>query len=558
MAYAMGLDFGTNSVRALVVDTGSGEEIGVSVYYYTSGTEGILLDAQTPDLARQNPQDYLDGLTQSVQGALQEASAALEFDPSLVVGIGVDTTGSTPIPVDHEGRPLALDDHFRNELAAQAWLWKDHTAHQEADEITAVARRMRPQFLARCGGIYSSEWYWSKILHCLRVAPQVFKAAYSWVEHADWIPAVLTDTCHPKVLRRNVCAAGHKAMFSTEWGGYPDETFLAAVDPRLEYVRRGLPSTTHNVSQRAGILTSTWASRLGLPAGIPVAMGAFDAHLGAVGSGIGPGKLVKIMGTSTCDVMVAPLTQDLPSIPGLCGIVAESVLPGYYGLEAGQSAVGDIFNWLVEVIAPHGLSHDALTADAQRLRPGESGLLALDWHNGNRTVLVDQRLTGLILGLTLHSSPHEIYRALIESTAFGACAILQRLEAYDVHTDQIIVCGGISAKNTLVLQIYADILGRPVHVSRSAQTPALGAAMAGAVVAGKDAGGHGSFEEAAAAMTGLRDMVYLPREEMCRLYRRLFALYMRMHDAFGVKGGTDDLYDVMKTLLEIRSSARSR
>ena len=557
MAFAIGLDFGTNSVRALVVSTESGEEIGSFVYGYPSGSAGILLDPKDPDLARQNPQDYLDGLTYAVRGALREAAKDAVFAPSRVVGIGVDTTGSTPIPVDDRGIPLALDDHFTDDLAAQAWLWKDHTAHQEAEEITAVARQLRPQYLARCGGIYSSEWYWAKILHCLRAAPQVFEAADTWVEHADWMPAVLTGTCSPDVLRRNVCAAGHKAMFDSGWGGYPDEEFLAMLDPRLVRARKRLPSFAYNVSQRAGGLSQDWASRIGLPPGIPVATGAFDAHLGAVGSGIGPGKLVKIMGTSTCDVMVAPLAQNLASIPGLCGIVPESVLPGYYGLEAGQSAVGDIFNWLVDGMAPQDLDHAALTKAAQGLRPGESGLLALDWHNGNRTVLVDQRLTGSILGLTLHTAPHELYHALIEATAFGARAILQRIEEYGVPVREIIACGGISTKNSLVMQIYSDVLGRSVSVSRSKQTSALGAAMAGAVVAGRQAGGHNSFEEAAAAMTGVEPTAYRPRKAFREVYDRLFALYMRLHDAFGVRGQSDDLYDVMKELLEIRTTARS-
>lgn len=556
--YAIGLDYGTNSVRALVVDVRTGEEVGTHVFAYPSGRDGILLDPRDPDLARQNPQDYLAGLEASVRGALTAAAAARDgFDPADVIGIGVDTTGSTPMPVDARGQPLAFDPRFRDDLNAQVWLWKDHTSHAEAAEITARARELRPAYLARCGGTYSSEWFWSKLLHALRVAPDVFEAAYTWVEHADWMPAVLTGTEHPDRLRRGVCAAGHKAMFHEAWGGYPAADFLATLDERLARVRSTLPNQAYNAAEAVGGLTDAWAARLGLPAGIPVAVGAFDAHLGAVGSGIGPGTLVKIIGTSTCDLMVAPLEQELADVPGLCGIVPESILPGHYGLEAGQSAVGDIFNWFVSEIRPEGKGHEALTAEAERLRPGESGLLALDWHNGNRTVLVDQRLTGLILGLTLHTTPAEIYRALVEATAFGARVIMERYEAYGVAVDRIVNCGGISAKNRMVMQIYADVMGRPLLISRSSQTCALGAAMSGAVAAGAGAGGHADFSAAIDAMTGVQDVVFEPVPENRAIYDRLYRLYRRLHDAFGVAGERDDLFDVMKTLLDLRDEVRA-
>ena len=345
-------------------------------------------------------------------------------------------------------------------------------------------------------------------------------------------------------------------MFHTEWGGYPDEEFLAELDDDLAEVRQTLPDTAHPASEPAGTLTQEWADRLGLPSGIPVAMGAFDAHLGAIGAGIDEGTLVKIIGTSTCDLMVAPMSDDLDDIPGLCGIVPESILPGYLGLEAGQSAVGDIFNWLVEVVQPDNLDHDALTERASELDPGESGLLALDWHNGNRTVLVDQRLTGGIIGLTLHSTPAEIYRALVEATAFGARVIMERFEEYGVEVDRIVNCGGISEKNRMVMQIYADVLGRPQHISRSSQTPALGSAIAGSVVAGSDAGGHADFDTGVEAMTGVKETVFEPIPENREVYDRLYRLYRRIHDAFGVKDTEDDLYDVMKTLFDIREEVR--
>ena len=555
-SYAIGLDFGTQSVRALVVDVESGEEVGTGVFAYPSGTNGILIDPEDPNLARQNPQDYLEGLVESVQAAIEDARSHSSFAPEQVIGMGVDTTGSTPLPVDETGTPLGMRERFKDDLNAQVWLWKDHTGHAEAEEITATARELRPEYLAKCGGTYSSEWFWAKILHCLRVAPDVFDAAATWVEHTDWIPAVLTGTEHPDELQRSICAAGHKAMYNASWGGYPDEEFLSALDPKLASVGRSLPDEVYSVSNPAGALTEEWAERLGLPAGIPVAVGAFDAHLGAVGSGIESGTLVKIIGTSTCDLMVTPLERDLPDIPGLCGIVPESVLPDYYGLEAGQSAVGDIFDWFVNGIQPDGKDHETLTNEASQLKPGESGLLALDWHNGNRTILVDQRLTGMMLGMTLHTTPAEMYRAFVEATAFGARVIMERYEEYGVEVERIVNCGGISAKNEMVMQIYADVMGRPLLISDSDQTCALGAAMSGAVVAGKEAGGHPDFASASEAMTRTKDIVFEPVPAHRATYDRLYRLYRRVHDAFGIEDDRDDLYDVMKTLLDIREDVR--
>ena len=555
--YTIGLDFGTSSVRALLVDVRSGEEVATSVFQFPSGENGILLDRREPDLARQNPQDYIGGLEASISGALEKASAGGRFDPADVIGIGVDTTGSTPLPVDAAGRPLAFDPRFRDNLNAHVWLWKDHSSSAEAVEITGRAREIRPEYLAKCGGTYSSEWFWSKILHCLRVDPDVFNAAYTWVEHADWMPALLTGTDRPDRIQRGICAAGHKALFNAAWGGYPDETFLGGLDDRLVELRRTLPSETYNASRAAGTLTDEWADRLGLRAGIPVAIGAFDAHLGAIGSGIVPGTLVKIIGTSTCDLMIAPLENEMTDIPGLCGIVPESVIPGQYGLEAGQSAVGDIFDWFVSKIQPAANDHASLTAGAEALRPGESGLLVLDWHNGNRTVLVDQRLTGLIVGLTLHTTPAEIYRALVEATAFGARVIMEQFEAYGVPVERIVNCGGISAKNRLVMQIYADVMNRPLQISRSAQTCALGAAVSAAVAAGAGAGGHASFAQAVDAMTGVQDVAFEPVSENAEIYDRVYAIYRVLHDAFGVRGERHDLYDVMKMLLNIRDEVRS-
>jgi len=557
-AYTIGLDYGTNSVRTVIVDTANGREIATAVWGYAHGTQGVIL-SRDPNLARQHPRDYVTGAEITLKEALAQARRNVPgFRPDQVIGIGVDTTGSTPIPVDAAGQPLAFQKAFAHDPAAMAWLWKDHTGVAEAAEITALARKLRPQYLAKCGGTYSSEWFFSKILHCLRTSPRVFKAAYTWVECADWVPAMLTGTEAPDRLTVGVCAAGHKAMYNDEWGGYPDAKFLAKLDPQLGALRARLRPKACAIDRAVGGLTGAWAKRTGLPAGIPVAVGAFDAHLGGVGSGIAPGVLVKIIGTSTCDMMVAPLSRKLPDIPGLCGIVNGSILPGYYGLEAGQSAVGDIFNWFVNYLQPLGKAgtHEALSAAAAKLAPGESGLLALDWNNGNRTVLVDQRLTGLLVGQTLYTTPAEIYRALIEATAFGALTIINRFEEYGVKVEQIVNCGGIAEKNPLVMQIYADVTGRPIRISRSAQTCALGAAIAGAVVAGKKAGGHDTFAAAQKAMTGLKPVVFKPNPKAHAVYRQLYALYRQLHDAFGTPQGDGALYNVMKELIRIRDAAR--
>ena len=554
--YAIGLDFGTNSVRTLVVDIRNGDEVGTAIFNYPTGEAGVILDARDANLARQNPADWLAGIEVTVRAALAAAKRKVRgFDPAAVIGIGVDTTGSTPLPVDRAGKPLALHKEFRRNPNAHAWLWKDHTAYREAAEITALAAKEHPEYLAKCGGTYSSEWFWSKILHCLRADPKVGAAAFSWVECADYIPAVLTGMADPLTMKRSRCAAGHKAMFADAWGGLPAGDFLAALDPRLGELRDRLYKKTYTADVPAGGLTREWAKRLGLRPGLPVAVGAFDAHLGAVGSGVDTGRFVKIIGTSTCDICVWPASKTLPDIPGLCGIVDGSVLPGYLGLEAGQSAVGDIFNWFVNEIAPGGPkkgSHEALTRRAAALEPGQSGLLALDWHNGNRTVLVDQRLSGLLVGMTLRTRPEEIYRALIEATAFGARTIIERFREYGIEIREVRNCGGIAEKNPLVMQIYADVTGLEMKVARSAQTCALGSAMAGAVAAGTRAGGHATFAAAQAAMTGVKKRTFKPDPERHRIYTELYRTYRTLHDAFGTKAWTGSLFPVMKELLAVK------
>ena len=552
--YTIGLDYGTNSVRALIVNVANGAEIAASVLTYAHGTQGVIL-SRDPNLARQHPADYVAGAEIAIKQALAAAKKSVKgFSADQVIGIGVDTTGSTPLPVDASGQPLVFNKKFAKNPAAMAWLWKDHTGVAEATEITALAKKVRPEFLAKCGGTYSSEWFFSKILHCLRTEPAVFNAAHSWIELSDFVPAELTGTLAPDKFIAGVCAAGHKAMWNANWNGYPDKEFLSQLDPKLGELRSRLPARVHSIDRAVGGLTEAWAKKTGLKAGIPVAVGAFDAHLGAVGSGVAPGALVKIIGTSTCDIAISPNHQKLADVPGLCGIVDGSVLPGYFGLEAGQSAVGDIFNWWVNYIQPHGekLSHKALDAEAMNLKPGESGLLALDWNNGNRTILVDQRLTGLLVGQTLYTTPAEVYRALIEATAFGALTIINRFEEYGVKISQVVNCGGIAEKSAITMQIYADVTGRPMKVSRSAQTCALGSAIAAAVVAGA----HQNYATAQKKMTGLMPKIYKPNPKAHAVYRELYPIYKTLHDAFGTREWKGNLFDVMKKLIEIRGRAR--
>ena len=560
-AFAIGVDYGTNSVRALVVDCVDGRELGTSVFDYPSGEQGILLDPRDPHLARQSPADYVAGLEASVRGALAAAASHDGFAAGSVVGIGVDTTGSTPLPVDARNRPLALDPRWEGNLAAQAWLWKDHTAAEEAAAITAVARDHAPQYLAPIGGVYSSEWFWSKVWRCLKVAPDVFDAAASWVELADFVPAVLAGVVDPREVQRCVCAAGHKAMYSEAWGGLPAKEFLARLDPRLAELRDRLYQKAWPPDRPAGSLCPEWARRLSLPEGIAVAMGGFDAHYGAVGAGVRSGTLVKIIGTSTCDCAVASSREKVQDVPGICGIVNGSIMPGYYGIEAGQSAVGDILRWWVEEVCEgDDALHAKLSKEAMALRPGQSGLLALDWNNGNRTILVDPRLTGLLVGQTLHTTRAEIYRALIEATAFGARAIVERLTEYGVPIERVVCCGGIAEKNDLFMQIYADVLGHPMLIAGSPQTPALGAAISAAVAAGEGKGGHGSFEDAQERMSSLKEKRFDPDPGAKAVYDDLYRLYRELHDVFGgVADARADLASFMKRLLVIRErQGRSR
>ena len=553
MAFALGIDYGTNSVRAIIVDCSNGREIGSCVVDYPTGEHGILLDPRDHNLARQHPGDYLFGLENSVRNALERASADSGFSAGKVIGIGVDTTGSSPLPVDEHNVPLGLYEKWKNNLAAQCWLWKDHTSYGEAARITETAAKHRPHYIAKCGNIYSSEWWWSKIWHCLNVAPEVWDAAFSWVELADYIPSVLAGVNDPRAIRRGVCAAGHKALYSDDWGGLPDKEFLSLLDAKLAELRDRLYDKAYDATTAAGSLCAEWAQKLGLPKGIPVAIGEFDVHYGAIGSGVDEGVFVKAIGTSTCDCCVVHADKAIADIPGICGIVKGAILPSYYGIEAGQSAVGDLFKWWVQgVCEGPGALHEGLTREAAKQRPGQSGLLALDWNNGNRTILVDPRLSGLIMGQTLHTTRAEIYRALIEATAFGARAIIERIREYGVPIDRVVCCGGIAEKNPLLMQIYADVTGCTMYIVSSSQACALGSAISAAVLAGPEKGGYADFHSAQAAMTSLKPVSYSPKPEHQSIYNRLYALYRQLHDAFGGINKCADLSGVMKDLIQIK------
>jgi L-ribulokinase len=560
--YAIGLDFGTNSCRSLLVDVSNGRELADHVFQYPSGKDGVILDSGEPHLARQNPADYIEGILETIRGVIQKGKASdSDFDPMFIIGIGVDTTGSSPMPVDEHGQALCFQDRFRQNPAAMVWLWKDHTSYKEAEQITRLASDIRPEYLSRVGGTYSSEWWWSKILHCKNAAPDVYDAAFSWVEICDWIPAVLTGNTNPLQIRRSVCAAGHKGLYNPCWNGLPDEEFLNRLSPELGSLRKRLYDKAYTADQRAGTISPEWAEKLGIPASTAIAVGAFDAHMGAVGAGIAPGTLVKIIGTSTCDIMVHSNSRTLKDIPGVCGIVDGSVMEGFFGIEAGQSGVGDIFLWFVNTLVTNKYGKnqaeqfECLEKMASCLKPGESGLLALDWNNGNRTILVDVRLTGLMMGQTLQTQAHEIYRTLLEATGFGALRIIDRLEEYGVRVEQVVNCGGLAAKNSLLMQIYADIIGRPMKISRSEQTPALGAAIFAAVAAGESAGGHASVTVAQKCMTGA-GKEFTPIDKNARTYKQLYRLYQQLHDAFGTPSWSGGMFNLMKELLDIRDSVR--
>jgi len=548
--YAVGIDFGTESGRAVLVDVTTGEEVATAVHAYPDGVideslpgSGIELP---PDFALQNPADYIEVLRVTIPAVLRQGRVV----PDDVIGIGTDFTACTMLPIDEWGTPLCVKPAWRDNPYAWVKIWKHHAAQPEANELNRTARERGETFLRRYGGKISSEWLFPKILETLRKAPEVYEAADRYVEAADWIVIQLTGE-----ERRNSCTAGYKAIWSKR-EGYPDADFFAALDPRLgDVIDEKLSQDITPLGQRAGGLTQEMAKITGLLPGTAVSVGNVDAHVSVpAATVVEPGRMVIIMGTSNCHMV---LGDEERLVPGMCGVVEDGIIPGYFGYEAGQSCVGDHFAWFVDNCAPaayreeaeaQGLNlHELLEQKAARQKPGEHGLLALDWWNGNRSVLVDVDLTGLLVGATLATKPEDIYRALIEATAYGTRVIIEAFEENGVAVDGIVACGGLPERNKLLMQIYADVSGREIRVSASQQTPALGSAMFGAVAAGTEAGGYDSIFEAAQHMARLKDDVYRPIAEHAAVYDKLYADYTRLHDYFG-RGEND----VMKRLKALR------
>ncbi|RLE08121.1 ribulokinase [Candidatus Aerophobetes bacterium] len=552
--YSIGIDFGTESARAILVRVENGEEVATSVYTYRDGVIDEFLPGTDiklePDWALQNPADYIEALKETIPELLNK-SGVREED---IIGIGIDFTSCTMLPIDKEGTPLCMLDEYRDNPHSWVKLWKHHAAQPEADRINEVARERKEDFLSRYGGKYSSEWFFSKALQILNEAPKIYQAADRLIEGADWIVLQLTGK-----ERRNSCTAGYKALWDPE-RGFPSKDFFRALDPRFEnVVDEKMSKDIYFLGEKAGGLTTRMACLTRLKRGTPVAVGNVDAHVSVPAATVtGPGKMVMIMGTSICHMMV---DKELRLIPGICGVVKEGILPGYYGYEAGQSAVGDIFAWFVKNCVPGEYFEEAnkrnidihrvLEERASHLKVGESGLLALDWWNGNRSVLVDADLSGLLLGATLETKPEEIYRALIEATAFGTYKIINTFEENGVKIRELYACGGLPERNKLLMQIYADVTGREIRIAASSQTPALGSAMFGAVAAGKENGGYDNIIEAAKKMAHLKEERFIPNEKNHLLYQKIYAEYERLHDYFG-RGENE----VMKKLKEIKKASK--
>ena len=556
MKYTIGVDYGTQSGRAVLVETATGCVRAQAVKEYTHGVmDEYLPDGVTrlgPDWALQHPMDYLEVLYETIPAVLKETGVS----PQDVVGIGIDFTSCTVLPVGADGLPLCFDPVLAKNPHAWVKLWKHHAAQYEANKLNRIAQERGEAFLDRYGGKISSEWVFPKLMQILDEAPEIYEKMDRFMEATDWVTMML---CGQE--RRNSCTAGYKALWHKR-DGYPSKDFFKALDPRLaNVVGEKLAVTLYPLSTKAGGLTEEMAQKTGLLPGTAVAVGNVDAHVSVPAVGITePGKMLMIIGTSTCDIL---LGTEEKLVPGMCGVVEDGVLPGLYGYEAGQSCVGDHFEWMVEQCVPPYVFKEAEAADmgihayltkkASALKPGESGLLALDWWNGNRSVLVDVDLTGMMLGMTLSTRPEEIYRALIEATAYGKRMIIETFEESGVPVDELYACGGISWKNPMMMQIYADVTNKPIKISASDQTPALGAAMFGAVAAGKENGGYSSIFEAAKVMGKVKDEAYYPIPENAAAYDRLYAEYKRLHDYFG-RGEND----VMKRLKGQKAEARRR
>jgi L-ribulokinase len=542
----IGLDFGTDSVRSVIIDAETGKELASEVSWYRRWAAGKHCDPGQ-NMFRQHPRDYIESMEAAVKGALAALGTRAAKN---VKAIGIDTTGSTPCAVDRSGTPLALTKGFEQNPNAMFVLWKDHTAVKEAALINDRARGWGGTDFTRFeGGVYSSEWFWSKILHVLRSDAKVRSAAFSWVEHCDWMPALLTGTTDPLTMKRSRCAAGHKAMWHADWDGLPPEEFLVKIDPLLRGLRARLFHDTQTSDQSAGGLTAEWAKRLGLQPGITVAVGAFDAHMGAVGGGVSEKSMVKIMGTSTCDVLVASKSAlGAKCVAGICGQVDGSVLPGLIGLEAGQSAFGDVYAWFKDLLSwplhaavagAKGAKSAAfasarkaiednlierLSAEAEKIDPDHSTVAALDWLNGRRTPFADQTLKGAVVGLTLGTTAPRIFRALVEATAFGSLAIVEQFRREGVAIGGVIAQGGIARKSPFVMQVTADVMDMPIRVVASDQACALGAGMLAAVAGGV----YATVPAAQKKMGSGFDKTYTPNKKRAARYKVLYARYQEL------------------------------
>lgn len=557
--YSIGVDFGTESGRAVLVDVSTGKELATAIYPYKHGVIDEKLPGTNlrlePDWALQDPDDYIRTFKHTVPAVLKQSGA----DPADVIGVGIDFTACTMMPTLADGTPLCNLAEFRKNPHAWVKLWKHHAAQPEADKINATARALNEDWLNRYGRKISSEWFFSKTLQILDEAPEIYDAAERLIEASDWVVWQLTG--HET---RNSCTAGYKAMWSKR-EGFPHDAYFAALDPRLEHViDQKMSRHIMPIGQRAGELSAQAAKWTGLEPGTAVAIANVDAHVSVPAATVTePGRMVMIMGTSTCHMVLGTNER---VVPGMCGYVEDGIIPGFFGYEAGQSGVGDIFAWFVDNAVPpkyHAMAketsakkrhkdlHAVLEHEAAKLKPGESGLLALDWWNGNRSVLVDVELSGLLVGATLATQAPEIYRALIEATAFGTRVIVEALENNEVPVNELVACGGLPEKNKLLMQIYADVTGREFKIAASKQTPALGAAMFGAVAAGSANGGYDSIFDATQKMARLKQETFTPNPQAQKTYDTLYAEYVTLHDYFG--RGTND---VMKRLKHLRAAVR--
>jgi L-ribulokinase len=544
--YVIGIDYGTDSVRTVVVDTGNGNTAGTAVFEYPRWKKGLYCDPSINQF-RQHPLDYIEGLEQTVKESLKGLNRDIIDN---IGGITIDTTGSTPVAVDKAGIPLSLKPGFEKDPDAMFILWKDHTSVKEAEEINALARSWGgTDFTKYEGGIYSSEWFWAKILHAIRKNSKVRENAFSWVEQCDWMPALLCGNTDPLSIKRSRCAAGHKAMWHPDFNGLPDEEFLVKLDPLLKGLKERLYSETYTCDVAVGTLSPEWAKRLSLPEDVKVGAGAFDAHLGAVGGEIKPYQLIKIMGTSTCDMLVSPMEEAGDRlVAGICGQVDGSIAPGMLGLEAGQSSFGDVYAWfgklllwpVNEIVAKLEWLDDKtkekiisetsdriiaeLSRQAELIPEEETSLIALDWLNGRRTPDANQALKGAIAGLSLGSDAPRIFKALVEATAFGSRMINERFISEGVRIDGVIATGGVAKKNPYVMQIVADVLNMPIRVAASDQTCALGSAMAASVVAGI----HKDVPAAQKAMGAGFEIEYKPDPVKAKKYEKLFREYKKL------------------------------